>query len=112
MAFTATAVPDGLDVFGRNKVTFRDFKIPNPDAYTAGGYVINASDVGLKFFRGVVVAGGDVSLGTYFPMFDLGTTPAGVLPTTGKLRFFTASGTEATGTISPTINIRLMFIGG
>ncbi len=112
MAFTNTRVPDGNDVFGRNKVEIRDFKISAASTYTAGGYVIAALDVGMKFFRAVVVAGGDVSLGTYFPMFDLGTTPAGTAPTTGKLRFFTATGVEATGSISPEINVRLMFIGG
>lgn len=110
MAFTNTRVPDGDDVFGRNKVMIRDFTISS--TYTAGGYTIDAGDVGLKFFRAVVVAGGDVSLGTYFPMFDLGTTPAGNAPKTGKLRFFTATGVEATGTLTPSINIRLMFIGG
>lgn len=112
MAISNLRVPDGNDAWGRDKVEIRDFKIPNPDTYTVGGYVINASDVGLKFFKAVVIAGGDVSLGTYFPMFDLGTTPQGTAPTTGKLRFFTATGVEATGTISPTINVRLMFIGG
>lgn len=110
MAFTPTAVPDGYDVFGRNKVMFRDYTISG--TYTSGGYTIAASDVGLKFFRGVAVVGGDVSLGTYFPVFDLGTTPAGSLQLTAKLRFFTATGVEATGSLSPAINVRLMFIGG
>ncbi len=110
MSVTITRVPDGNDTWGREKVEIRDFTITS--TYTSGGYVINASDVGLKFFKAVVVGGGDVSLGTYFPMFDLGTTPAGTDPTTGKLRLFTATGVEATGSLSPSVNIRLVFIGG
>ncbi len=110
MSVTITRVPDGNDVWGRERVEIRDFTISG--TYTSGGYAIAASDVGLKFFKAVVVGGGDVSLGTYFPVFDLGTTPAGNEPSTGKLRFFTASGTEATGTLSPAITIRLVFIGG
>ncbi len=110
MAFTNTRVPDGNDSWGRNKVEIRDFTVTG--TYTAGGYTIAARDVALKFFRAVVVAGGDVSLGTYFPTFDLGTTPAGNAPLTGKLRLWTATGVEATGTLSPDVNVRLMFIGG
>lgn len=110
MAFTITRVPDGDDAWGRNKVVFKDFTITG--SYTAGGYTINAADVGLKFFRSVEIVGGDVSQLTYFPFFDFGTSPTGGLYTTGKLRLATASGTEATGALSPTVNLRLCFIGG
>ena len=114
MAFTRTRVTDSVtDAYGKSTVQYWDFDITS--TYTAGGYTINAKDIGMKFFRGVTVVGGDVSLGTYFPVVDFGsvyTAAAGMLPTTLKLRFFTASGTEATGALSPAINIRLLFIGG
>lgn len=110
MAFTNTRVPDGDDVWGRNKVMIRDFTITG--TYTTGGYTIAARDVGLKFFRAVEIVGGDVSQLTYFPFFDLGTSPAGQAVITGKLRFATATGVEAVGTLVPDINIRLAFIGG
>lgn len=109
MALTYTRVPDGDDVWGRNKIKFLDVTITG--SYTATGYSIPATAFGLKAFRGVDPAGGDVSLGTYFPVIDFGTSPAGKLPTTFKLRFFTASGVEATGSLSPSINIRLRAAG-
>lgn len=109
MAFTLTKVPDGLDKWGRENVSIFDVTITG--TYTAGGYTIDASDVGLKFYKGVEVSGGDVSQLTYFPFFDFGTAPLG-LQTTGKLRLATATATEATGTLSPTVNLRLCFIGG
>lgn len=110
MAQTYTAVPDGFDVWGRNYVRTRDVALSG--TYPSGGYTINAQDVGLKFFRGVDVVGGDVSQGTYFVLFDFGTSYAGTLPTSVKLRLFTASGTEATGTLSPSVNVRLCAYGG
>jgi|SRR5882672_11286906 len=110
MAFTLTRVQDGLDVWGRTRAHVFDVQITG--TYTAGGYTIAASDVGLKFFRGVIVSGGDVSQLTYFPFFDFGAAGAGALFTTGKLRLGTATATEATGTLSPTVNLRLTFIGG
>lgn len=109
MAFTLTKVPDGLDKWGRENVSFFDVTITG--TYTAGGYTIDAGDVGLKFFKGVEICGGDVSQLTYFPFFDFGTAPLG-LQTTGKLRLATATATEATGALSPTVNLRLGFIGG
>lgn len=110
MAFTITKIPDVTDYFGKAKVEIKDFKITG--TYTAGGYTVNAVDVGFKYFKAVDVAGGDVSQGTYFPLIDFGTNPAGNQPTSFKLRFFTATGVEATGTLSPTINVRLLLIGG
>ena len=109
MAFTLTRVPDGTDVWGKSKIAIYDITISG--TYTAGGYTIAASDVGLKFFRSVSPEGGDVSQLTYFPFFDFGTAPLG-LQTTGKLRFGTATATEATGTLSPAINLRVVFVGG
>lgn len=109
MAFTLTKVQDGLDKWGRENVSIFDVTITG--SYTSGGYTIDAGDVGLKFYKAVVVSGGDVSQLTYFPFFDYGTAPLGV-QTTGKLRLATATATEATGTLSPTVNLRLTFIGG
>lgn len=110
MAHTITRVPDGDDVWGRNKIQIRDVVVTT---YVAGGIVINASDVGLKFFRSVSVVGGDAGLLTYYPYFDLGTTPAGSVPITGKLRASTATGTEVVaGALSPNLMVRLQFIGG
>ena len=109
MAVVQTRVADGNDVWGRNRVLPLDLTITG--TYTAGGYTLNAVQFGLKIFRTVDVAGGDVSLGTYFPVFDFGTSPSGKQPTSVKLRFFTATGVEATGAISPTINIRVLATG-
>lgn len=109
MAFTLTKVPDGLDKWGRENVSIYDVTITG--SYTSGGYTIDATDVGLKFFKAVEVGGGDVSQLTYYPFFDFGTAPLG-LQTTGKLRLGTATATEATGSLSPDVNLRLVFIGG
>lgn len=110
MAFTLTKVQDGGDSWGRNRVAVFDVQITG--TYTAGGYTIAAADVGLKFLRGVVVSGGDVSQLTYYPFYDFAAAGAGGLFTTGKLRLGTATATEATGTLSPTVNLRLTFFGG
>jgi len=109
MSFTLTKVPDGNDAWGRDNVAIFDVTISG--SYTSGGYTIDAGDVGLKFFKAVEVAGGDVSQLTYYPFFDFGTSPLG-LQTTGKLRLGTATGVEATGSLSPDVNLRLCFIGG
>lgn len=104
MAFTLTRVQDGSDVHGRNKVAIFDVAITG--TYTVGGYVIAAGDVGLKAFKAIKVVGGDVSQLTYFPFFDFGAAGQGLAWTTLKLRLGTATATEATGTISPTVNLR------
>lgn len=106
---TKNVIDSLLDVWGKSRTTFVDYTITG--SYTGGGYVIKAADVGLKFFRSVDIAGGDVSMGTYFPVFDFGTASPGSLYNSVAMRFFTASGVEATGAISPTINIRVQFIG-
>lgn len=110
MAFTLTKVQDGDNVVGRDKTATFDVQITS--TYTAGGYEIDASDVGLKFFKGILIVGGDVSQLTYYPFFDFGAAGAGGLWTTLKLRFSTASGTEATGSLSPTVNYRFQAFGG
>lgn len=108
MAFTLTKVPDGLDKWGRENVSIFDVTISG--SYTSGGYTIDATDVALKFFKGVEIAGGDVSQLTYFPFIDFGASPLG-LQTTLKLRLATATGVEATGTLSPAVNLRLVAVG-
>lgn len=109
MAFTIARVPDGINVVGRDRQITVDITITG--TYTAGGYTIAARDVGLKFFKAVKVAGGDVSQLTYYPFFDFALAVPGGSPITGKLRFGTATATEATGTISPTIQLRLEITG-
>lgn len=109
MAATYTRVADGNDVWGRQRMQLLDINITG--TYSAGGYTLNAAQFGLKIFRTVDIAGGDVSMGTYFPVFDFGTSSAGKQPTTVKLRFFTTSGVEATGALSPAINIRIIATG-
>lgn len=105
MAFTLTKVRDGDDVQGRNKVAIFDVAITG--TYTSGGYTINASDLGLKSFKGIEIAGGDVSQLTYFPFFDFGAAGQGIEWNAVKLRLATATATEATGTLSPTVNLRI-----
>ena len=116
MAFTTviSRVPDAVqESWGKHRSGAFDFNIQG--TYVAGGLKINAADVGMKFFTAVDCVGGDVSLGTYFPVLVY-TYPATAgtagLPTSVLLAFYTATGVEATGAISPTINIRLQFIGG
>lgn len=111
MAITLTRVPDGDDNWGRHRVVTRDFTALSADAYPAGGVVINASDLGLKFITGVDIAGGSVSMGTNFPVFDIGTVPGG-LPTSFKLRYFTASGVEIAGTFGTNVFTRICAYGG
>lgn len=108
MTTTITRVPDGTDVWGRNKVAMYDFALSG--AYAA--LTINASDLGLKFIRDIHVGGGDVSQLTYYPFFDYGTAVPAGLQTSVKLRLGTASGTEASGTLTPSVNLRVVAVGG
>jgi hypothetical protein len=108
MAFTLTKVIDGIDAKGRDKTSIFDVQITG----TYGAYTINAGDVGLKFFKAIDVVGGDVSQLTYYPFFDFGAAGGGLGWTVLLLRLGTASGTEATGSLSPTVNLRLMAYGG
>ena len=114
MALTTTRVNDStLDSWGKSRQTTFDVKITG--TYSAGGYTINASDIGLMFFKGIDVVGGDVSQLTYYPFFDFGTaysTTQGGLPTSAKLRLGTATGTEATGSLSPSVYLRISAYGG
>jgi len=112
MTTVITRVADGDNVIGRDRSVFKDYTLSG----TYAALTINASDVGLKFFKGVIVAGGDASLETYFPVIEYsagGTVgaPAGTSPQQVILKFVTATATAASGTLSPTINIRLLFIG-
>lgn len=111
MAITVTKVNDGFDAWGREYVRTFDFHAASGDTYPSGGVVIKAQDVGLKFLRGVVMAGGDVNLGTDFPVVDLGTYPWG-LPSQFALRFFSAEGTEISSTFPRDLNLRLLVYGG
>lgn len=109
MAFTLTRVQDGTDVYGRNKVAIFDVAITG--SYTVGGYSIAAGDVGLKAIKGIDIVGGDVSQLTYFPFFDFGAAGQGLAWPSAKLRLATASGTEATSTLVPAVNLRIQVQG-
>lgn len=104
MSFTLTKVRDGDCVQGNNKIVFFDVQISG--TYSAGGYTINAGDIGLKSFKGIYITGGDVSQLTYYPFFDFGAAGGGLEWNVLKLRLGTATGVEATGTLSPTVNLR------
>ncbi len=106
MTTVITRVPDGDNLVGRDRWVVKDFTLSG----TYAALTIKAQDVGLRFFKAVDVAGGDISLATYFPVLDFGYV-AGDSPTSVILRFVTATATAASGTLSPTINIRLQFIG-
>jgi hypothetical protein len=112
MAVSYTRVPDGNDVWGRQRQQYLDFLAPNGTTYPAGGFPLTALQFGLKFFNEVEIAGGDVSQGTYFAIFDYGTSFAGKRPTSAKLRLFTASGTELSGSVGASgFNARIAALG-
>jgi hypothetical protein len=104
MAFTLTVIQDGQCVQGNNKTSIVDVAISG--SYQAGGYTINAGDVGLKSFKAIDIVGGDVSQLTYYPFFDFGAAGGGVEWNAVKIRLGTATGTEATGSLSPAVNLR------
>lgn len=116
MANTLTRVQDGDDVWGRNKVVFRDITFDGTVAYVNGtGFTVNASDLGLKFFRGIDIAGGSIGSGTIFPVFVLypnAASGAGVVPTSVNIRLFSAIGTELVNGAYTTFTQRLMVNGG
>lgn len=113
MAQIYTRVPDGDDVWGRERVAFKDVTSAASPGYPSGGFTLNAADFGLKYFRGIDVVGGNVSQGTYGIIVDLGTSFVGALPLTAKLRLFSALGTEVTASTDVSaLKIRLQAIGG
>jgi len=90
MALTLTPVRNAEDVWGRTKTTLFDITGDTSYPLTAG-YVINAQDVGLKFFFSARVEGGNKAGGAVLPVFDFGT-PAGVPATSAILRLFLPTG--------------------
>ncbi len=97
MAITITRVPDGDDVWGRTKVCWKDITLDASYPAT-NGYVINASDVGLKSILGAKVVGGNQTAGKLSFVFDFNAT-AGDLTTAVRLRAFFPTGGAGT---SPT----------
>lgn len=116
MANTLTRVPDGNDVWGRNNVVTRDLTFDGTVAYVNGtGFVVNASDLGLKFIRGIDGVGGSIGSGTLVPIFVLygnAASAAGVLPTSVNIRLFSALGTELVNGVYTTFTVRINAYGG
>lgn len=95
MSLSIRRIPDGEDIWGRFKVVFKDLVLDN--SYPANGYVINASDVGLKLlYEGVEVGGNAASGGLLFTLdatSGLGTATIDGVPNTAlKLRAFFPTG--------------------
>lgn len=104
MAIIITRVPDSEDVWGRTKVTFKDITLDTSYPATTG-YVINASDVGLKYLLGGVVVGGNQASGKLLFILDF-NAGAGELTTAVRLRAFFptgGAGTAPTTLANPTI---------
>ena len=77
MAVKFNYVPGGADVYGKTHVNFIDVTLDNSYPATTG-YVINASDIGLKNFLGAQVVGGNKAAGKLTFLADfLGTAGVG-----------------------------------
>lgn len=90
MSLTITPVRNAEDTWGRTKTTLFDITGDSSYPLTAG-YVINAQDVGLKYFFSAQVQGGNKAGGAVLPVFDFGT-PGGVPATSTILRLFLPTG--------------------
>jgi hypothetical protein len=105
MALSIKRIADGEDVWGKFRVVYKDIVLDN--SYPAGGYTINASDVGLKTLYEGVEVGGNAASGGVLVLIDqssgLGTTSMdGVALTSLKLRVFfpTGGATAAPNTLA------------
>lgn len=107
MANTYTAIPDGNDVWGRSRMVTREYNISAN--YAANGYLIAASDFGLKFFKGIVVAGVTTTAGSGYSVFPV--LAAGQEPLTALLVLATANVEVTPGSITP-FTVRLLAYGG
>ena len=97
MAITITRVPDGFDVWGKTKVTWKDITL-DTSYPSSTGYVINAADIGFKEIFGAQVVGGNQASGKLSFVFDFNAT-AGDAPMLARLRAFFPTGGAGT---SPT----------
>lgn len=96
MSVAITRVPNGEDVWGMHYVKYVDIALDS--SYPAvAGYVINATDVGLKGILGAQVVGGNKASGKLNYLVDLlGTGIAGQSKTSMALRaFFPTGGANA-----------------
>ena len=94
MAITAKPVRGGEDVWGKSYAKLFDITLDTSYPLTTG-YVINATDMGLKGFFGAQVVGGNKASGAVLPSFDLGSavvTGANLPPTSLALRVFLPTG--------------------
>ncbi len=94
MALSYSRVPDAYDVFGRTQSYIVDVTLD--DNYPTAGYVIYASDVGLKSLYGAQIIGGNAAAGAM--KFSI-VTPTGNLATTVNLKaYFPTGGATAAPT--------------
>lgn len=117
MALTIQRVPDGEDAWGRFRVKVVDLILDT--SYPAGGYVVNASDVGMKMVYGAQDVGGNAASGIWNFLFDvtsaLATALINGLPATSfKLRLFNGV-TIATEAVTASnvsgVTVRVMVVG-
>jgi hypothetical protein len=110
MAITLTKVADGENVIGRHKYTIYDVALDA--SYPAGGYVIAAGDVGLKFLFGVITLAELPANATTqtVTVKDLGgVTKVPVLSL--KIRTYVAGTETTTGGSLATVGYRFLFLG-
>lgn len=105
MALTLHKVPDGFDVWGRTKVFAFDVTFDTNYPLT-NGYVINASDVGLKTFHGIQVLGGNKAAGAVVAHADLSSVSTeSFIATALALRLFLpAGGATAPATLTAPVS--------
>ncbi len=117
MAATIQRIPDGEDVWGRMRVRFLDVifdtAYPNP-----GGYVIRASDIGMKAVYSVDLGGentGALAWNVYFDInASVGTATAAGVPEASfaiKLFVITTGVQVANGVDVSAGTIRIKVIG-
>lgn len=99
MSVTLTRIPDGNDVWGRTRVSLYDVTL-DTSYPNSTGYVIQASDVGLKAFKGGSIVGSNKAAGAAIAVLDTGTNGTGINTASLALRVFAPTG-GATATSSP-----------
>lgn len=96
MAVTLKRVPDGDDIWGRKRISVYDVTLDT--SYPAGGYSIDARDVGLRNIYGANVVGGNLAGGRVLPHINVNAA-AGDLKSSVKFSLFFPTGGA---TASPT----------
>lgn len=115
MAISIQKVPDGEDVWGKLRVRFVDVTLDT--SYPAAGYLVNASDLGMKMVYSVDIAGQDTVSEQWIYDFNInvpiGTgTVTGVPATSFNIKAYTAINTPVTPASSlANVTLRLKIIG-